>query len=242
MIVNPSELDFGSMAVSLKQIDILKQVDDLTKATVYGYVREAKESCNLDQRVPSEITQIVLLFYYLAEHFEIHSDEIDVLGDHKDTIQKNPDVGWHNLTFGAVSVPSMSDNIFIWTFEMLKNDAGGNGFGLGIINSKDAKIESTSIDATSSKLISSYMYATPTSICKNGITSEGDYGECLGYTGTIIKMKLDMTKGELSYFKNGKDLGVAFEVDKGEDIEYKIAVVLYWRYAKFKLVSFECVH
>ena len=125
------------MALSAQQIDILKYVDDSTKIAINSYVRQTKESCNLRKEIPSEILQIILLFYHLAEHFDIHSHEIDILSDAKDVIQKGPYTNWRNLTFGAVSVPSMSEHIFIWTFEILANNPGGNGFAIGIVNTKD---------------------------------------------------------------------------------------------------------
>ena len=54
-------------------------------------------------------------------------------------------------------------------------------------------------------------------------------------------MKLDMKTGELSYFKNDKDLGVACLVEKRANVEYKLAVTLYGRRCgtKFRLVNFE---
>ena len=44
----------------------------------------------------------------------------------------------------------------------------------------------------------------------------------------MIKIELNLKKGELTYSKNGKCLGVACQIEKGEDIEYKIAVTFYW--------------
>ena len=228
------------MALSTKQIGILKRADNATKLVVNGYVHQMQNSLDIKKEIPTEIIQIILLFYYFAEYFDIHGDQVEVLGEQKNILQKKDYKGFYNLTFGAVSIPSMSDGIFVWTFEMLDNDSLNNGLVLGIINSKDATIESTKYDATETVEISSYVYCSETNIFCNGLNEDSDYGEELGNIGTIIKMELNMTKGELIYHKNGKSLGVACKVRKSDDIEYKMAVTLYWQGAKFKLVNFEC--
>lgn len=234
------------MALSAEQIEILKYVDDATKSTISGYTRQTQKSCNLKQAIPSEIVQIILLFYYLAEHFDIHSKDVNVLGDYKDTIQKKGGVksgrgNWCNMTFGAVSIPSMSNNIIVWTFKMLDNYyPNNNGLILGIINSKDANIESTNCDdGYQTTKISSYLYVSSSSIYHKGKNLKQGYGEELGHKGTTIKMTLNLKKGKLSYSKNDRDFGEACEIEKGEDIEYKMVVGLYWQGAKFQLVNFE---
>ena len=158
------------MALCSQQIEILKRVDNATKSVIDGYVREAQRSLDIKHEIPLEIIQIILLFYYLGECFDIHADDITILGDHKDIIQKCGDSNsyWHSMTFGATSIPSMSDNIVIWTFEMLRNK---HGAGLAL----------------------------------------------------------------------GHSFGVASQIKKGADIEYKMAVTLHWPDARLKLVNFECL-
>ena len=228
------------MALSGGQIEILKYVDDSTKAIINGYIHQTTKSCNLKQEIPSEIVQVILLFYYLAEHFDIHPDDIYVMADSMDTIKKGIDqTSWNNMTFGAVSIPSISNNIIVWTFRMLYNNSpSGGGLGLGIINSKDANIRNTHIDGSDNTSISSYFYVNGL-VCENGITVITDC-ERLGHAGTMIKMKLDMKKAELTYFRNDEDTGVVCKIDKGIDIEYRMAVILYWARAKIRLVNFEC--
>ena len=231
------------MALSAKQIGILKCVNKSTKSIINGYVHEIQQTFNLKQEIPSEIVQIIILFYYLAEHFDLHNDTmIEVLGDNADIIQKHKtaDDGFNNFVFGAVSIPSTCDDIIVWTFKVLDNyTPSNNGLSLGIINCADANIKSTQCgyDNTS---IRTYLYCSSSSIYhKGGLITR--YGEELGNVGTVIKMKLDMKQGQLTFYKNDKCLGIACQIDKGQDIEYKMAVTLFWSGAKFKLLNFECL-
>ena len=156
------------MALSPEQIETLKQVDNSTKSAINGYIRKAQQSLDMKREIPIEIIQFILVFYYFMqyEYFDIHADDIAVSGDYKDIIIKqeiehhyygSARGDWHNMTFGAVSIPSMSDTIVMWTFEMLANSRG-TGLSLGIINSKDAHIESSKMDLSEEDAISSYIH------------------------------------------------------------------------------------
>ena len=82
------------------------------------------------------------------------------------------------------------------------------------------------------------MYYSTCAFYVNG-RKERSYAEELGNAKTKIKMELNLKKGQLIYYKNGKSFGVASQIRKGEDIEYKMAVTLHWPGAKFKLINFQ---
>ena len=209
------------MALSAEQIEILKYVNDSTKSTINGYAREARKTCDLKQEIPSEIIQIILLFYYLAEHFDIHSKDIRILGHHKDVIKKRKKggSGWNNMAFGAVPIPSMSNNIITWTFKMMENNTTyNNGLVLGIVNCEDINNVSNEKWHYQSQQMISYFYISAKNIYCNGEKIDTKYGEELGNAEAIIKMELNLKRGELIYYKNGKCLGVATKIQQAQNI------------------------
>ena len=225
------------MALSAKEIEVLKTVDITTKLMIDGYVRNAQKTCSISQDIPTPIIQIILLFYYLVEHFDIHKNIIKVCGEHRDTIIKTNSSGFNNLTFGSVSIPSTIDNIIAWTFKMETNASNQNGLSLGIIRASDAITANVGCNYLSTN-ICAYLYCSSSSIYYKGKLLK-KYGEELGKIGSIIKMVLNMKSGELTYYKNDKSFGVACKVEKGDHIEYKLAVTLYWPSATWKLINFE---
>ena len=177
------------MALSAKQIDILKCIDNSTRLLINGYCHQMQISLELKQKIPSELIQIIILFYCFAEYFDIHYDGIEVLGDHRDIIQKKPTSNnrFDHLTFGAVSIRSMSDSIVVWTFKMLNNEVEHqNGLSLGIVDSRDVNDKSTEYHLRS-KTISSYFYCSSGFMFHNGEYQRRD-GEELSIIGTKIKM------------------------------------------------------
>ena len=223
------------MALSAEQIVVLKYVDKQTDMVVHGYIHKTHED------FPLPLIQMVILFYFLAESFDIHPPEIQICGEQKERMKKKDgeSAEWNNMTFGAFSVASMSSYIARWTFKMVKNNLNDNGIALGVVASKDATQANVHHDCENPGMIG-YFYASSRHIFACG-KPRGNYGSELGGVGTKITMELNLSTAELIFYKNDKSLGVACEnIQKGWDIEYKMAVTLYWPGAELSLLSFEC--
>ena len=111
----------------------LSKIDDRTKYSVYGWIREAERSLHLTH-IPMMINSICILFYRDDEIFDIIGKNVKVSSNKKCITKLEappPDNKWDNNTYGILEIPSMSNLIYKWDLKVCANRKG-TGIVIGI--------------------------------------------------------------------------------------------------------------
>lgn len=90
-----------------------KDVDEITKLIIFGYIRDSEKLLKSSQHklfhyIPPLITSICILYYNEPEQFEIAGDGI-VISDDKTSIKKDEYWSWHNTSYGTLIIPSTNN-------------------------------------------------------------------------------------------------------------------------------------
>ena len=98
----------------------LKQIDDITKLTTSGYIRQFKTENN-SFSIPIMIQYIVMLYYWINEKFTVHGKDIEVEndGDLQEILQ-------HMIQFMVITWTSIK--CYQWAFKIISmSRASGSG-------------------------------------------------------------------------------------------------------------------
>lgn len=192
------------------QIERLKCVDDKIIYLIFGYNRNIQSQLpllTLFQNIPNLIHLLCILYYLKIDEFEIVDPKIYTVSNKGHTIKC--DTGyWNGTAYGAMVIPSISKFNGIWTIKLDKCIKQRIMFGIS------SKILKNTVQA----LYSHNQYPL---YCYSGYLgykikskSSQPYGEKIGI-GDIIDMHLiidpENDKQQLSFCRNGKDFGIAFD-------------------------------
>ena len=234
--------------------DMLKRVDINTRYLIHGYIRSLERLLLID--IPLSIIEICILFYFVMEFFETAGANIIISGKYDEIITKTACTDWWNMSFGATWIESMSSNIYKWTFKIIQvGTKEKDGFEeilvyddivIGIISKQTSRSNpSWLIDESS---VTRYFFRTKGVIRCNGSALNDNYGneKDVGFKvhsiGNIIVMELNLLKETLTYYVNGKSLGIAIDhIEKDKSIKYKMAVTICRKNAALSLQKFEIV-
>ena len=110
----------------MSSFKLLKQIDKVTKYSVYGWIRRKQKILNL-QSIPSMISAICILYFRDDERFAVINEaKMTLSRDGKLITNKyhsSPLYGdYSNSNYGAIEVDSMSDMIYEWRLRIVKQD------------------------------------------------------------------------------------------------------------------------
>ena len=205
---------------------------------VFGYVRNTESTmkrspCVLFQNIPGSLWSII--YYYFANYyFEIAGADI-VISDDQRFITKHAQLnsGWDNASYTS-PILSTVQTVCKWDIKIhhvLKYGAIGSYMAMGI----------TSGVITNKQLIHAgeYIYGYAG---WNGMKLDsehrwyGDYGKGY-YIGDAISVELDLIKGHVSFYKNGKSQGIQ-KIHQSPDIQYRLAMSVHEKESKIEIVRF----
>eukprot|EP01084_Bolivina_argentea_P299913 517020_1 len=101
------------MAIYLKE---LKQINNRTKHSVFGYVREMHDKLSLPN-VPILISYLCLSYYYHNEYFAKSGDEVEILNDKMSIKKIAGHCDYNNTTYCNTWIESTSNKIAKWTLK-----------------------------------------------------------------------------------------------------------------------------
>ena len=192
---------------------------------VYGYCKAHSKS-----RIPDVVMDICTDHYHEKEFFEIAGKNVtisDGLTITKTHIENQNDIAreYWNTSYGALRIQSNESTIYRWKLQIRKGSTQYLTIGISSNDEHDKNYSAWRSDGGSYKEyehygVNGYMGH------KTSIGGTESYGE--GFQGgDTMEIVLDMDKAEISFYKNGKSPGVAFEnVKKDVDLTYRLAVTL----------------
>ena len=188
---------------------------------VHGWIRAKSKDVNVN--IPFEVIELFVIWYHIQLYF-IKISNGQVLNDDKTIINQTGSCVAASA-WGSVLMSSMDEKVYEYTIKLLPGSESRVAIG---------------IDEDGYKRLNSWFVQQNESIhyafeCWNGCKDSKEehsasYGEEVEVRseGSIIRMKYDVGKRTLSFIVDGKDYGVAFNnVQKGENIKYRLAVYLY---------------
>ena len=217
----------------------IKDVDQRTNDVVNGYLRNQQSllpyTDNPYYLIPSLVIHLILSFYFDPEYFESDSNGYYKVSDDGKTVQKAG--GSYNCSvYGHAVIPSHLGGIYEWTFKIIVE---GISISIGIT----ADIHKT-FKKGFWRNTNHSNYAAVYSGHKAS-KNEFKYGYPIERIrdGDIVKMHLDLNKKQLIFWINDKDLGPAWKnIDVGEDIQYKMAIVATSGKIKLELMDFKRIN
>eukprot|EP01084_Bolivina_argentea_P037159 68702_1 len=220
------------MATTLKQ---LKQINDHTKRSVFGYVREIQEKLSLPN-IPILISYLCLSYYYHNEYFSKSGHQIEISNDKMSIKKITGDCNYKNTTYCNTWIQSTSNKIAKWTFKTNKycEDING-GFYICFVSNYDDKInEDCSVYEL--KYMPNYAFY-PT--CDEVIVFDNDQGE------DVMDEYIDLSK-QFTIVLNLKQKTIGYEssniiknIEIGNDIKYKLAINIYETGCGISLIDFD---
>ena len=207
-----------------------KEADDLTKFSVFGFLRRIENSFETHHNMPLAIKYLCIIYYFIGECFCVHGDNIMV--NEERNIAEGTGYEHTSTVYGSASINLCTDLIksYKWTFKVTHNNS--SGFEIGIDNS-GRKFINGSCHGNSD----CYYYM----LRKSGvILGSTPLSGCDGYpweNESVIEMKIHKVGKdyELVYYLNGK---------KDASIEifpsvYNLAVSISSKKQNIKLIKHE---
>ena len=149
-----------------------------------------------------------------------------------------------NTSFGKISIPSTSKAICKWYFKInhISNEFEPefkDPFRIGIV-SKISSTNKSFMDKAQNEDYKFYGYQLGSEILESHHgTNEVPTYERQPRVNYTYCMTLDLQKREIRYSRNNKSLGIAFDnIDIGDDIEYKLAVTIGYKYGKISILKY----
>ena len=128
----------------------LQTVKIPSRDCVFGFVRESQNifpSNNAYFNIPTLISYVILYYYYMAEFFTEHGDDIELNEDSDTMTLVSGDSA--QTAFGNILINCKSDIIYEWTMKIERLPTGVRlyAIGIGIDSSKRETVNDCFIDA-----------------------------------------------------------------------------------------------
>eukprot|EP01084_Bolivina_argentea_P297083 511742_1 len=200
---------------NLDDFEWVKTVDTFSKCKVCGYLRRLSDKS--DYSFPDLIYYICLYYYFDREYFTVCHP--DMMISNNNMITTAPTYVGEGSVLGNICINNDENNLYVWELEMY-NVPESTHTSIGIcawpplmnLLIFDSVMQDLSWDGANI-IDCVYTFKNNGSIrlyvdepCDYWLSP---YGESFK-TGDIIKMELDTMNRTLRYYKNDKDLGIAF--------------------------------
>eukprot|EP01084_Bolivina_argentea_P004864 9199_1 len=194
----------------------LNEIDQHTEYIVHGFIR----NCQLyNYNIPNELIYLCLQYYYTyPEHFCIRRKYNDTI-THNKLLQNSI---FEGTKYGHNIIPSTQQGIYEWTFFINQKFSYASIY-IGI---DEHHCKHLNTNFTRGKDTINYGYCSG----RNGYGFKSHSGNIQKWGAMydqddIISMILDLFSASLSFRKNGKDIGIAYDnIKQDESIKYRMCV------------------
>ena len=212
----------------------IKQIDHSTKYLANGFVRDIQKK--IENIIPDGIIVVILSFYYFPEYFKDFNCDYHAIIDTEDDIENQRIKcieGMHQASiYGNIQISLVTNRnmSYSWTFKVNRCIYNHIYFGISSTNNINERF----YENTNS---SNYC------ICLDGYKITKDHAERYTnesfHSGDIISMIIDCQSRQLSFKKNGKNLGIAYD-NIDHHVTYKMAIAVKFEGDEVELIDFEC--
>ena len=218
-----------------------QKVDNLTKNIVCGYIREQQKllnssNCAIFQTIPDGIILLCALYFAARDYFDITPDHVIISrtenGDSCITSKMHYIEGDGGTNFGAISIPSTNNTITSkWYVEIVAKPYSALLVGISskpFDPKKDCHVKS-GINIKRQKGAynhHSYMFANHGG-GRSYVENKWKWGGTNFKEGDIVTIELNLYKKKLKLFVNESESPLAYDVVCGDQIEYRLAVILF---------------
>ena len=224
------------------QVHKLNAIDAKTKLIVGGFVKSiqtALPDTSTFYNIPPSIIDIILIYYYAGDEFNISSDNVEIRNKGKNIIVAKP-AAW-SAAYGTFEIDSESDIHCYWKIKCIKRT---NTSFIGITSNKivteiwnyyqgqdhimycmysEGQIWSF-VDGKSNK-----QFLNPMRRFTNRIYKEGD----------IITLDFNLKNKETKYMVNDKEISLSHKNIKiGQNIKYYLAVSVLGGLHEMSIIDF----
>ena len=230
--------------------DDTKQIDEKKVLLVSGFIRQCanlllsnNDTNNPYYIIPTDIADVCFNYYFESEYFAIVGENITISGDRNIITKANKDSTWNNTSYGRqrISAKQTNQSIYHWIFRL--DGYRGGGLLIGITSN------------TTKNIINEPFYKI-NGYCNYGVNIfNGKKVSNDGFLpfihkrinkGDFVNMVLDMSQGILKYsflydlsFDDGTKNQIAWNIKRGDDIEYRIAISIGWKDSSVSIQQFE---
>ena len=218
---------------------LLKFVDQRSKDTVNGYLRELQNMVDRDYSTPPQVEYCCLAYYLREEYFTKCGDAMRI-NEEKDTATNTDSV--MQTVYGNILIDLKNDKILEYKWEIELLECQGQYAYIGL-DSSDKQCLNTNFAIPVENKHVFYGFATDGFFAWQqdyGKGSSGIFGEmnfCDSKKETIT-MVLNVKDASLRYHRNGEDLGVVVPSIR-LDLKYHFAVMIRTNGQSVKLVKFQ---
>lgn len=222
----------------------IKLVDQKTKDLVAGFIRNSEQEFNENAIIPSSITTICTLFYYLGEFFADCGKNMVIENEMK-ILKIAAPRHWkvvRNTGYGNVNINNEYNCIYSWTLKLVALDSFNTYIG---IDSSDKEYID---DNFSSGQNNTYYLITSRGVKSYQVSKvdethgSGSYGREME-AGDVIKMEINTKDTTMEVWINNQSQGIAFKDIAFDEVEYHFAISLCTNEANFatcvELVDFK---
>ena len=211
-----------------------------------GFIRRIEKSLatflyDLFKTTPAPVVQIIISYYVARRYFDIAGEGCELADDQR-TVIKTCDNGWCNSSYSS-AISSLSNKCVKW--DVLIQNQGwkpdndnlnkkGSYISLGI--SSGVTVGMQFVHGKGYK----YGYA---GWCRKKLNrvhkwivpyTDKFYGE-----GDIVSIELDLRNQKITFYVNYITQGIAYKsIQRGKDIEYRLAVSMYGKGAKIEIIDY----
>lgn len=208
-------------------------VDERSLLLVYGFSRDLHHP--LYQSLPSELLLLCAQLYMQlvsvldSEYFKLHSNKYSV-DSSRIVLTKTGEKWERHSAFGNACVHSMCQRVHCWTFEALHVSTS---MSFGITDYSDEYVER---DFAVVRDTHNYCVQHAGHRRSRGV-AECKYQFYIS-AGTIIRMELNLVSKQLIFHVDDKCLGPVYDIECGEDIFYKMAVLFLEPKCSVRLIDY----
>ena len=214
--------------MSLKE---LSKVNKRTRFKVYGWIREAERELSLNY-IPTMISNIIILYTRDYDHFHVISDQCQASNNSK-CLTKMTKV-LPSCSYGYIVISSQSDTVCEWKIKICKlrgriqiGITSSSSENKSIFRQKDGHHYAISKDSYQYNEITNCLHSNPSIPRLN----EGDL--------VSICLNLKERNGQFSITVNdGNECIVYSNVKRGQDISYRLVVMLYKMHDSVEIKNF----
>lgn len=218
---------------------------------IFGYIRklESKMLIQNSYDIPIDIKNLCLLFYFIyLDEFDKHHPELQIssssskCGQCNDTVRSTIGGNWRCVYGKTIIDKTKNPNISIykWTLKFSLNNFKMAPPAIGIVSSIGNKpIDRYCFMTTNDCDYDYYGWETAWSGLRDlhNLTQGKHYGQSPGKNALII-MELNVNEQTLKFYKDGEDLGIAFDKIDTETNKYQLAISIYTLDHKIQIMDF----